>query len=148
MASKKSQTNLSEQGKLLLAELGRDFLEVESKGHIWQENVGKKAKPWVEIVTYLTPRNLIVSSGTSVSFKDAGDGWNSSRKRTRTYIVVKSGQRHKKWKVTWRKVCNILNFLFVSDGFFRNDRNNPFCFAIALETLWMTLHAANTDTPN
>ena len=45
MASKTSQTNLSEQGKLLLVELGRDFLEVESKGHIRQENrVGKKGK--------------------------------------------------------------------------------------------------------
>ena len=148
MASKTSQTNLSEQGKLSLAELGRNFLEVESKGYIWQENVGKKAKPWVEIVTYLTPGNLIVSSATSVSFKDAGGGWNSSRKRTMTYIVVKSGQRHKKWKVKWRKVCNILNFLLVSAGFSRNDRNNPFCFAIAHETLWMTVHAANTDTPN
>ena len=36
MASKTSQTNLSEQGKLLLAELGRDFLEVKSKGYIRQ----------------------------------------------------------------------------------------------------------------
>ena len=34
MASKTSQTNLSEQGKLLLAELGTGFLEAESKGHI------------------------------------------------------------------------------------------------------------------
>ena len=42
MASKTSQTNLGEQGKLLLAELGRGFLEVESKAYIWQENVGKK----------------------------------------------------------------------------------------------------------
>ena len=42
MASKTSQTNLSEQGKLLLVELGRGFLEVESKG---QENrVAKKGK--------------------------------------------------------------------------------------------------------
>ena len=95
--SKTSQTNLSEQGKLLLAELGRDFLEVESKGYIWQENVGKKAKPWVEIVTYLTPGNLIVSSPTSVIFKDAGGGWNSSQKRTMTYIILKGGKRHKKW---------------------------------------------------
>ena len=148
MASKTSQTNLSEQGKLWLAELGRNFLEVESKGYIWQENVAKKAKPRVEIVTYLTPGNLIVSSATSVSFKDAGGGWDSSRKRTMTYIVVKRGQRHKKWKVKWRKVCNILNFLLVSAGFSWNDRNNPFCFAIALETLWMTVHAANTDIPN
>ena len=42
MASKTSQTNLSEEGKLLLAELGRGFLEVKRKGYIWQENVGKK----------------------------------------------------------------------------------------------------------
>ena len=32
--SKTSQTNLSEQGKLLWAELGREFLEIESKGYI------------------------------------------------------------------------------------------------------------------
>ena len=32
---KTSQTNLSEQGKFLLAELGRGFLEVESKGYIY-----------------------------------------------------------------------------------------------------------------
>ena len=100
-----NKTNPSRQGKLLLAELRRDFLEVECKGYIWQENVGKKAKPciWVEIVTYLTHGIL-----KSVSLNDAGGGWNSSRKRTMTYIVVKSGQHHKKWKVKWRKVCNIL----------------------------------------
>ena len=44
MASKTSQTNYSEQRKLLLAELGRGFLEVESKGYIWQEKDGKKSK--------------------------------------------------------------------------------------------------------
>ena len=44
MAFKTSQTTFSEQGKLLLAELVRDFLEVESKGYMWQENVGKKWK--------------------------------------------------------------------------------------------------------
>ena len=97
MASKTSQMNFSEHGKLLLVELGRDFLEVEeSKGYIWKENVGKKAKPWVEILTYLTPGNLTASSTTSVSFKEAGGGWNSSRKNAMTYIVVKSIQRHKK----------------------------------------------------
>ena len=100
MASKTSQINFSEHGKLLLAELGRDFLEVEeSKGYIWQENVGKKAKPWVEILTYLTPGNLTASSTTSVSFKEAGGGWtDSSRKKAMIYIVVKSIQRHKKVK--------------------------------------------------
>ena len=51
MASKASQTNLSEQGKLLFAELGRDFLErLYMTGKRWE----KKAKP-VEILTYLTP---------------------------------------------------------------------------------------------
>ena len=84
------------------------FLKWKAKAIYDRKTLGKKAKPWVEIVTYLTPGNLIVSSATSVSFKDAGGGWNSSRKRTMTYIVVKSGQRHKKWKVKWRKVCNIL----------------------------------------
>ena len=74
MASKTRQTNFSEQGKLLLAELDRDFLEVEGKGYIYkQENVRKKGQrhEW-KFVTYLTPGNLIVSSATSVSFKDAG----------------------------------------------------------------------------
>ena len=45
MASKTRQTNFSEQGKLLLAELGRDFLEVESKCYISEgEKDGKKSK--------------------------------------------------------------------------------------------------------
>ena len=90
--------------------------------------------------------NLIVSTVTSVSFKDARSGWNSSRKRTMTYIVMKSGQRHKKWKVKWRKVCNILKLSLGISWVSRNDRNSPFCFVIALEALWMTVHAANTET--
>lgn len=31
----------------------------------------------------------MVSNATSVSFKDAGGGWNSSRKKSMTYIVEK-----------------------------------------------------------
>ena len=42
MASKTSQTNLSEQGKFLLAELGRDFLEVESTGYMTGKRWGKR----------------------------------------------------------------------------------------------------------
>ena len=42
MTSITSQTNFSEQGKLLLAKLGRDFLEVKSKGYIRRGNVGEK----------------------------------------------------------------------------------------------------------
>ena len=75
MASKTSQTNLSEQGKLLLAELGIEtFLKWKAKAIYDRKTLGKKAKPWLEIVIYLTPGNLIVSSATSVSFKDAGGG--------------------------------------------------------------------------
>ena len=92
----------------------------------------------MEILTYLTPGNLAVSSATSVSFKDAERGWNSGRKRTLTNIVVKSGQRHKKWSE--EKCAKSYNILLVSARFSRNDRNNPFCLAIALETLWMTVH--------
>ena len=58
MASKTSQTNLSEQGKLLLAELGGDFLEVESKGYILQENVGKKGKTMSGNCNLFNPRKL------------------------------------------------------------------------------------------
>ena len=90
------------------------FLKWKTKAIYDRKTLGKKAKPWVEIVTSLTPGNLIVSSATSVSFKDAGGGWNSSRKRTMTYIVVKRGQRHKKWKVKRTKVCDILKALGIS----------------------------------
>ena len=43
-----------------------------------------------EILTKdLTSKILMVSNATSVSFKDAGSGLHSSRKRSMTYIVVK-----------------------------------------------------------
>ena len=44
MASKTSQTNLSEQGKLLLAELGRDFLKWKAKAIHDRKTLGKKGK--------------------------------------------------------------------------------------------------------
>ena len=51
MASKMSRTkNFSEQEKLLLAELGKDFPEVESKGYD-NKTLAKKAKAWEEILT-------------------------------------------------------------------------------------------------
>ena len=43
-------TNFSEQEKLLLAELGKDFPEVESKGYD-TKTLAKKAKAWEEILT-------------------------------------------------------------------------------------------------
>ena len=51
MASKMSRTtNFSEQEKLLLAELGKDFPEVESKVYD-SKTLAKKAKAWEEIST-------------------------------------------------------------------------------------------------
>ena len=51
MTSKMScTTNFSEQEKLLLAELGKDFPEVESKGYD-SKTLTKKAKAWEEILT-------------------------------------------------------------------------------------------------
>ena len=51
MTSKTSRTkNFSEQEKLLLAELGKDFPEVESKGYD-SKTLKKKAKSWEEILT-------------------------------------------------------------------------------------------------
>ena len=74
MASKTShKTNFSEQEKLLLAKLGRDFPELESKGYD-SKTLAKKANAWKEILTKLTPKILMVSNATSVSFKDAGGG--------------------------------------------------------------------------
>ena len=87
MTSKTSRTtNFSEQEKLLLAELGKDFPEVESKGYD-SKTLTKKAKAWEEILTRFN--FIMVSNATSVSFKDAGGGWNSSRKKSMTYIVEK-----------------------------------------------------------
>ena len=34
----------------------------------------------------------MVSKATSLSFKDAGGGWNFSRKKSMTYIVEKQGK--------------------------------------------------------
>ena len=51
MSSKTSRTkNFSEQEKLLLAELGKDFPEVESKDYD-SKMLTKKAKAWEDILT-------------------------------------------------------------------------------------------------
>ena len=67
MASKTSRTtNFSEQEKLLLAELGRDFPEVESRGYDRKTlTLGKTTKAREEILTKYN-----VSNATSASFKD------------------------------------------------------------------------------
>ena len=51
------QISAIEQGKLLLAELERDFFEVEGKGYrsMIGKNWEKRRKAGVEILTYLTP---------------------------------------------------------------------------------------------
>jgi len=57
MASKIScTTNFSEQEKLLLAELGKDFPEVESKGYD-RKTFAKKPKAWEEILTKFKSKN-------------------------------------------------------------------------------------------
>ena len=58
MASKPSRTtNFSEQEKLLLAELGRDSPEVESK-RCDSKTLAKKTKAWEEILTKFNSQNL------------------------------------------------------------------------------------------
>ena len=58
MASKPSRTtNFNEQEKLLLAELGRDFPEVESK-RCDSKTLAKKPKAWEEILTKFNSQNL------------------------------------------------------------------------------------------
>ena len=49
-------TNFSEQEKLLLAELGREFPEVEGKGYD-NTTLTKKAKAWEEILTRFNSQN-------------------------------------------------------------------------------------------
>ena len=104
----------------------------------------------MEILTYLTPGNLTISGATQSASRmlEAAETpvekgpWLT--KSWKVDSVIKS----EKWSV--EKCGTSINFLLVSARFSRNDRKNPFCFAIALETLWMTVHAhaANTDTPN
>ena len=55
-AKTRRTTNFSEQEKLLLAELGRDFPEVESKGYN-SKTLAKKAKVWEEILTRFNSQN-------------------------------------------------------------------------------------------
>ena len=58
MASKPSRTtNFSEQEKLLLAKLGKNFSEVESKGYD-SKTSAKKTKAWGEILTKFNSQNL------------------------------------------------------------------------------------------
>ena len=57
MASKTSPTtNFSEQKRLLLAELGKYFPEVEGKGYD-SETLAKKARAWEEILTTFNSQN-------------------------------------------------------------------------------------------
>ena len=72
MASKTSRTaNFSKQEKLLLAELGRDFPEVESRGYDRKTlTLGKTTKAREEILTKYNSQKHNVSNATSASFKD------------------------------------------------------------------------------
>jgi len=57
MTSKSGRTtNFSEEEKLLLAELGREFPEVDSKGYN-SKTVTKKAKAWEEILKKFNSQN-------------------------------------------------------------------------------------------
>ena len=57
MASKTSRTrNFSEQEKLLLAELGKYFPEVEGKGYD-SKTLAKKARAWEENLTTFNSQN-------------------------------------------------------------------------------------------
>jgi len=58
MTSKTSRTtNFSQHEKLLLAELGKDFSEAESKGYD-SKTLTKKTKAWEEILTRFNSRDL------------------------------------------------------------------------------------------
>jgi len=75
MASKTRPTiNFSEQEKLFLAELGRDFSEVESKDYDSTTALAKEAKAWNEILTKFNSENPNGIKRDIVSFEDAGDG--------------------------------------------------------------------------
>ena len=87
MASKPSRTtNFKKKEKLLLATLGRDFPEVESKGYD-SKTLAKTTNAWEEIWTKFNSQN-VNSIKHDLSFKNAGGGWNSNHKRNTTYIVL------------------------------------------------------------
>ena len=54
------------------------FLKWKAKAIHDRKMLGKRAKASEDILTYLTLENLILSSATSVSFKEAGGRCNSS----------------------------------------------------------------------
>ena len=86
MTSKTSRTtNFSEQEKLLLAELGKDFPEVESKGYD-RKTLTRKAKAWEEILTRF---NSQIPNGIKHDLSRLQGCSNSSRKKSMTYIIEK-----------------------------------------------------------
>ena len=89
MSSKTSRTkNFREQEKLLLAELGKDFPEVESKDYD-SKMLTKKAKAWEDILTRF---NSQIPNGIKRDLTQLEGCWRRLKlqsKKSMTYIVEK-----------------------------------------------------------
>ena len=89
MSSKTSRTkNFREQEKLLLAELGKDFPEVESKDYD-SKMLTKKAKAWEDILTRF---NSQIPNGIKRDLTQLEGCWRRLKlqsKKSMTYIIEK-----------------------------------------------------------
>ena len=97
MASKMSRTtNFIEQEKLLLAELGKDFPEVESKGYD-SKTLAKKAKAWEEILTRF---NSQIPNGIKRDLSQLQGCWKRLKLQSKKEHDLHRREAKKNW---WRK---------------------------------------------
>ena len=97
MTSKPSRTtNFSEQEKYLLAELGRDFPEVESKGYD-SKTLAKKRKAWEEILTKFNSQNL---NGIKRDLSQLQGCWRRLKLQSKKEHDLHRREEGKNW---WRK---------------------------------------------
>ena len=89
-------TNFSEQEKLLLAELGKDFPEVESKGYD-SKALAKKAKAWEEILTRF---NSQIPNGIKRDLSQLQGCWKRLKLQSKKRAWLTSSRSKKNW---WRK---------------------------------------------
>ena len=97
MASKMSRkTNFNEQEKLLLAELGKDFPEVERKGYD-SKTLAKKAKAWEEILTRF---NSQIPDGIKRDLSQLQGCWKRLKLQSKKEHDLHRREAKKNW---WRK---------------------------------------------
>ena len=89
-------TNFSEQEKLLLAELGKDFPEVESKDYD-SKTLAKKGKAWEEILTRF---NSQIPNGIKRDLSQLQGCWKRLKLQSKKRAWLTSSRSKKKKKKT------------------------------------------------